>query len=281
MNGAIARAAQNDPGGTPEINEAAPAIREEPLSILSPGIPATADDYWPLTSQPLHSLLFLLPLIFLLEIVRRYSPPPASLGVEGWISQVLQTQGLQLPGLMPGTLCLILIGWHLVGRYPTRFRPLYLTGMAAESLMYACLLIVIGQLQDLFFQHVVYRPLLSVDTVSSLSLPERFVLFVSAGLYEEVIFRLSLLPLLWGLLRLLSLPSRLAASFAIFFTSAAFAAAHHLSPNPDPYSALTLSFRIVAGIFLSLLFFRRGFGITAGCHTAYDVLVGVIMQSRN
>ena len=35
-------------------------------------------------------------------------------------------------------------------------------------------------------------------------------------------------------------------------------------------------FRSVAGVFFSVLFVYRGFGIAAGSHAAYDILVGVL-----
>jgi hypothetical protein len=35
-------------------------------------------------------------------------------------------------------------------------------------------------------------------------------------------------------------------------------------------------FRTVAGLFFSALFIYRGFGIAAGTHAAYDMLVGLV-----
>jgi len=60
-----------------------------------------------------------------------------------------------------------------------------------------------------------------------------------------------------------------------------FAAAHHLGPHGEPWNwtsatmCFTFLFRFTAGAFFSFLFVVRGFGIAAGTHAAYDVLVGI------
>jgi hypothetical protein len=36
---------------------------------------------------------------------------------------------------------------------------------------------------------------------------------------------------------------------------------------------MSFGFRVLAGVFFSLVFLRRGFGIAAGTHALYDILV--------
>lgn len=262
-----------------------PEARTAPNCVRVPHDIREAPSYWELSRQPLHSLVFLSPLIIGLEVLRWIrngsNLNPATIGVESCLNAWLESLGIHAPGLLPFTSLALLLAWHLYGRFATEFRPVILSGMAAESLMYASLLVVIGQLQDFLFQNIIYRSSLSIGSSTSVDFPGRIVTFVGAGLYEEVIFRLCLLPLIWKALKILTVPHRIAAGFAVVFTSIAFAAAHQLTADADPIASLSLSFRIVAGLFLSLLFLRRGFGVTAGCHAAYDVLVEVIMQSRN
>jgi len=263
-----------------EVESRKNQVSPDPISA-----PVEEPSYWELSRQPLPSLLFLAPLIAGLEFLKWNQATGgeslAGFGVESWIQNLQQYVGLDLPWILPAATVSILIGWHIIGRYRSELRPRLLLGMASESLMYACLLVVIGQMQDYFFEHAVYRSPLAIEDSTGIDFQSRIVMFVGSGLYEEVLFRLCLLPIIWGILKLLTVPHRLAAGFAVILTSIAFAAAHHLTAEADPISSLSLSFRIVAGLFLSVLFLRRGFGVTAGCHSAYDVLVGVIMQSRN
>jgi membrane protease YdiL (CAAX protease family) len=62
---------------------------------------------------------------------------------------------------------------------------------------------------------------------------------------------------------------------AIIVTSLLFSAAHYIGPHGESFGLFTFVFRFVAGLFFGLLFVFRGFGIAAGSHAGYDVLVGV------
>jgi membrane protease YdiL (CAAX protease family) len=63
-------------------------------------------------------------------------------------------------------------------------------------------------------------------------------------------------------------------------TSVLFSAAHYVGPFAYDFDWFTFIFRTLAGIFFSLLFVYRGFGIAAGAHAGYDVLVGISQLSR-
>ena len=58
-------------------------------------------------------------------------------------------------------------------------------------------------------------------------------------------------------------------------SSLLFAAAHYVGPYGDPLQWRSFLFRTLAGIFFAVVFLYRGFGIAAGSHAAYDILVGV------
>ena len=58
-------------------------------------------------------------------------------------------------------------------------------------------------------------------------------------------------------------------------TSIVFAGAHHIGPMGEPFLWYTFLFRMTAGIFFAALFVYRGFGVAAGTHAMYDVLVGL------
>jgi hypothetical protein len=99
--------------------------------------------------------------------------------------------------------------------------------------------------------------------------------FIGAGIYEEVLFRLGLFLGLYGILRVVQLPKALALLLAMAGAAVGFAAAHHIGPYGEPMRPDYFVFRTCAGLYFTLLFVLRGFGVAVGAHVGYDVLVGV------
>ena len=99
----------------------------------------------------------------------------------------------------------------------------------------------------------------------------RIIGYCGAGLYEEVLFRLLLLPIaVWAFERLGC--STLAAGFwAILLSSLLFSAAHYVGPLGDSFTLYSFTFRTVAGLFFAVLLLVRGFGIAAGTHFFYEI----------
>jgi membrane protease YdiL (CAAX protease family) len=99
--------------------------------------------------------------------------------------------------------------------------------------------------------------------------------YLGAGVYEELLFRLLLLPLLAWVLRRLAMSPAAAMVGAVLLSSLLFAIAHHIGPYGEPFAWFKFFFRLLAGIFFAVLFVYRGFGIAAGTHAGYDLLVGL------
>jgi len=59
-------------------------------------------------------------------------------------------------------------------------------------------------------------------------------------------------------------------------SSLLFSAAHYVGPLGERFELYSFTFRTLAGMFFAVLFIVRGFGIAAGTHAVYDVLVGLI-----
>lgn len=104
----------------------------------------------------------------------------------------------------------------------------------------------------------------------------RAVTYVGAGIYEEVLFRLLLLPACYVWFRMLQAGPRASAVLAVVTTSLMFALAHYVGPAGDTLVPYTFCFRAAAGAYFAALFLTRGFGITVGTHAAYDLIVGVL-----
>jgi membrane protease YdiL (CAAX protease family) len=170
-------------------------------------------------------------------------------------------------------------------------------GMIAESLLFAFALILLGQVVDSCFRQP-SAPLLNFGSlVWSHGFVIRSVTFLGAGIYEEFLFRLCLIPVTYGAFRAVLIPHRWSVGGTIVLTSLIFSLAHYLGPTDDTATMSLLTdavvrvqstrtlwfsfvFRTLAGMFFSALFFLRGFGITVGAHAAYDVIVGVVLISE-
>ena len=100
--------------------------------------------------------------------------------------------------------------------------------------------------------------------------------YVGAGVYEETLFRLMLVPIFFATLRLLQMPQVLASSWAVTASALLFALAHHAGSPGRAVHLVRFIFRWMAGVFFAWVFVLRGFGIAVGTHTAYDILVGWI-----
>ena len=240
-------------------------------------------DYWDDARLPLSSLCFLLPWIVVYEAgvltVSGEDPDSIRNGADFWMRSALTSAGaeqLLLPLLVLG----ILVIWHLVGRYQWRLRAGTLLGMLAESLLLAISLLAIGRLHDYAFHWYGRGGELPIPGVHAISAQvTRAVSYVGAGVYEEVLFRLCLIPAAMLVFRMFEFPRGLAAVMAAISTSFLFAVAHHIGPSADAFNLFTFSFRAAAGLFFASIFLMRGFGITVGCHAAYDLLVGVILAT--
>jgi hypothetical protein len=257
-----------------------------------------AETYWGQARRPLAALLFLLPLLAVYEFgVLALGGGDAALrnGADFWMRGWLFSAGLQHPWLLPVVVIGLLGAWHLWERHPWKCSLETLIGMFAESLLFALALVIVGQLLHVGFECASLTTL-SLPTVATGPGAARAVGFVGAGIYEEVLFRLGLLPLCYMALRPCT-PRWFALAAAVGATSLIFSAAHYVQPAEQewwitafpeavdrvvatPANWFSFAFRTLAGVVFSLLFLRRGFGVTVGCHALYDLLVGVVMQQQ-
>ena len=248
---------------------------EEPLSATSPDVVEAStvepagDTYWAISRTPLTSLVFSLPLVLAYEggvLLLGHGTPRN--GADVWLRQFLDMLGFGAYFLLPILTAVGLLAWHHIAHDRWQVRAGVLLGMAAESLLWAFLLIGIARLQENLWP-------LAMEPGPITGLMARFVGFCGAGLYEEVLFRLLLLPAVIWLLERAGQPRFSASFWGVMLTSLAFSAAHYVGPLGDTFALYSFTFRTLAGLFFSFLFLARGFGIAAGAHAAYDLLVGL------
>ncbi len=221
------------------------------------------------TRRPLQSLVFLLPLVMVYEvgIFLAYPPfsgkPPTEVQARvllNWLMSLFGATGYHLAGLI---VVAALLGWHVLRKDPWRLKRRVLGGMAAESVLLALPMLMFHAL------------LAAGGRALSGDWADLVLLSMSAGIYEELVFRLLLISLLTFLLsEVVNLRHGPAEVLAVLLSSIIFAA-HHCQGlgGSEPFVLTRFLFRAAAGVYLAGVFVLRGFGIAVGCHTLYDVIV--------
>lgn len=197
-------------------------------------------------------------------------------GADAWMRQALAAFGQGDRWFLPLTLILTLVGWQAATSREWRFGPSCLLGMAVESLVLAVGLIGMSKLIDLGFERLEPSPgaLAAGGPVSSNHSLAMLVGFLGAGIYEEALFRMALIPALYGSARFLHAHKVLATVLAVTGSSLAFSIAHHAGSPGEVFTWYAFIFRWAAGVYFAWVFVARGFGIAVGTHAAYDILVG-------
>ena len=244
-------------------------------SVAAPSALEHDVSYWFQTRRPIPSLIFILPLIAAYEIgvatIGGTSADALRTGADSWMRGALSRIGLRDRWLPPLALVASMLAWQVFRSESWRFRPRCLLGMLGESLIFAVALVGLSRVVELGFAKLDGGSLL--ETSSRLSLAT-VVGYVGAGVYEEALFRLALIPLLYGAARLIHAPKVLAGTLAVTASALLFSLAHHAGAPGEAFTLFAFIFRWMAGIGFGWIFLARGFGVAVGTHAAYDVLVG-------
>jgi membrane protease YdiL (CAAX protease family) len=247
----------------------------------------SGSDYWVQSRQPLTSLVFITPILLFYEGgVVLLGPRAVRNGADVWLRGLLDLMDFGQYFLLPILTVGILLAWHHTTRRPWRVSRGVLSGMVVESVLLAIALRLILQLEIL-----VWPGLSGPAAALAQQGPPAFggsaalaglIAFLGAGIYEELLFRLILLSLLAWAARRAGAGERAGTAAAVLAASLVFSVAHYVGPYGEPVLWLHWSFwfaavfRLLAGIFFSLLFVYRGFGIAVGAHAGYDVLVKLL-----
>jgi hypothetical protein len=202
-----------------------------------------------------------------------------------WLRALLTWVGFGQYFLLPVLIVCILSGWHYTTRQPWRLSGGLLSGMLVECLMLAFCLRLVLQLQGTLFEGLAAMAAPVAGQAAAAAeirgTVPGMVGYLGAGVYEELLFRLTLLPVVAWTARKLGAGRGASIVLAVLLTSAAFATAHYVGRYGESLELASLAFwfgfvfRFLAGVFFSVLFVCRGFGIAAGSHAAYDILVGL------
>ena len=250
------------------------------IAVLAAEESPTTDDagsYWRQSRRPVASLLFILPLLIVYEGGTLWLGHEAIRnGADLWMQRLLGVLGFGGTLLLPLLTVAILLAWHHLSQQRWRFSASVLYAMAAESAVLALLLLLFAQLQARLLSIVgaeVPCALSGDGGVGVGRFAGELVRYLGAGIYEELLFRLMLLPAVIFLAKFLGMSWRMQVLFGVLATSLLFSSAHYVGPYGEAFVLYTFVFRFAAGCFFAVLFVYRGFGIAAGTHALYDVFI--------
>jgi hypothetical protein len=287
-------------------------IRNRSKTRAQAARPARRDDYWTLSTRPLHALVFLLPLVVLYEVGSFLYLKDMTTGArttvlaENMLRVFLENMGV-LGLLVPGlSVITVLLVWHVVSKDRWGIKPVVVLGMHLESALWAVPLLVVAAI----LSHARASGLaalddgaplacLRADGVAQLSLAGRATISIGAGIYEELVFRMAGLAACHALLAgLLGVRDAWAKGLSIALTAIAFAFYHdgvvlHSGVSLSQWLGFLASFELssfitavrwgavlfylIAGVFFAAIYLSRGFGVVVGTHAAYDLAVLVFL----
>jgi membrane protease YdiL (CAAX protease family) len=239
-----------------------------------------SSNYLAATRHPYSCFLFLLPLLAGYEwgVMRMGGAHPDDLrnGADAWVRWGLEKANLlDYTWAPPALVAALFFVWGLLRLkdIPNGWLGL-LSGMALESMAFALGLWILGRA---LLPLLDYAKLVQIKTGPFDDSMRQIITYVGAGIYEEIVFRLILMTAINWLLLVVWTPDAWAKFFAIVASALLFSLAHHIGPYGEDFEKRVFIFRLMAGMYFALLFQWRGFGISAGAHACYDVMVGIAL----
>ncbi len=233
--------------------------------------------------RPIVCLAFVAPFLFIYELgVIILGASATRNGVDVWLQTCLDRVGLGEAFLLPLITFTTLLFLHhrLEDRFT--FSPGVLCGMLAESILLALILLFAAKAHHVMLVQTtpVYWNSAILPCMSEWS-PDiqwnTLVAYCGAGLYEELAFRLLLLPTVVLICKQLGANHLLSILVGVAVTSLLFAASHYqiINPGGAEFELASFAIRLLASLFFCVVFLLRGFGIAVGTHFAFDVFTHV------
>ena len=227
-------------------------------------------NYWRFSRSAYYSVVSALPLLVVYEILvimtqsRYWGIRNAA---DMWIRTFLMAFDLRAQHL---TFVMIGIAFALIPvakarSYGVKLKANFFLLMLAEAFTYS---LVLGAV----LQSILRLSGLAAGGPGNGAL-QNFALSLGAGLFEEIIFRVLLLNLLFFLLNYIFKNKVTTAVISVLAASFLFSLSHYIGSMADSWELYSFMFRWIAGMIFTVLYFMRGFAITAYTHALYDIWV--------
>ena len=245
------------------------------------------------TSRPLYALLFLIPWLAVYEFGTLFVNTDAIAHVQARVAAFTWLMGLaewigvhrSLAWAFPGfVVVVILFCWHMSSQYPWSIKPSWLLWMLLEAAMLTLPLFVLSALAEGIAnggQACVASGACehSIDHDPYIA---QLVTSIGAGIYEELVFPLIVVGVVIMFLEDVVKIKGVGTSIIAVLISAGLFAAHYYVGIEDgqlcklqehDFTLGGFLFRAAAGVYFAVIFRYRGYGITAGTHAAYNMIL--------
>ena len=222
------------------------------------------------TRSPLYSFLFTLPLFIIYEIGLLLSTSEdlsyLRNGADALMRTMLSVFGITglfwIGGIfLVGFLTIYFLQKYSWDEYEIKSR--YFLSMVLESTIWSYLLFIF-----MSNMHILLMVTNGHRVIQNVTLA------IGAGIYEEMLFRVVLIFLFNYIFALVfKWNNYLKLGISIVFASVFFSLFHFIGEFSDYFSFNIFMIRFLAGIALGILYYFRGFGITAWTHSLYDLIV--------
>ena len=214
-------------------------------------------------ARPLDALVFLLPLIAFYQLaVWRTGDRVVAFDMLSRFLELFGEFGTWAPA---PAVVVILLATHAASGERWSVKPARVLWMYLEAVLLAVPLLLLCR---------VIRLAATPEAITDFPWFDEMALSIGAGIYEELVFRLVLITLLVIIgADLLRQPQPMVGVVAIVLSSLAFSAYHYRPFGSDYWDFTTFVFRSLAGVYLALVFWFRGYGPAAGCHAAYNLAI--------
>lgn len=228
------------------------------------------------SKRPIYALWVVLPMLAIYEVgiaalgCFTDLAPGYRNGVDVFIQTLLGKLGIYGSLASVAVVVTTLLVWQAGAKESWRARGKVLLGVVGEGVLYACILIAIS----LGLRAIGASVTLSAGPQEEIMADWRAALVFSfgAGVYEEFVFRLLLVPLVIFVLRNALDASKTGAYVgAAVVSGLVFSASHHIGADAPAFNILVFGFRTLAGTILACFFLARGFAVTSVSHALYDV----------
>ena len=226
--------------------------------------------YYSNSKSPLYSFLFTLPLFIVYEIGVFISSIDQTMVIRNGADVLLRQffsyfglNGFKWLGLIFLISYLITFLIHKRNLQNTKLNLIYLPFMIFESIIWSMLIYLL----------MTNIHLLLMNPTGNMII-QRVTLAVGAGIYEEFLFRVVLILIFTKLIIFIfSMEYNYSRVIAMFISAGIFSGFHFIGDFGDFFSFNTFMIRFFAGILLGVIYFSRGFGITAWAHSIYDLII--------
>jgi len=221
------------------------------------------------------SFIYILPLLVIYEIGMIILRPPAASWAGDAIRWLLHGAfgGWGALAFNLAVIVAIVASLLATGRRRPGVNLDFYPAVMAESLAYGMVLMLALPL-------LLRVLLLMAQTTSRASggVLDNLVLSIGAGVYEEIVFRLGLMSVIYLVALSLTRENWFATVAAIVLSSVLFSAAHYLDGASLPTGVFLRSFtyRLISGIIFAAIYINRGLAVVCYTHAFYDVLVVVM-----